>query len=389
MRSACALGFGLAVLFAVGTARAQEESTKAKPVPSVSVIVIEVQPGQIAGPVQRPVPAGVVIGRALVPPGTIPAAVTPTTKAQAPSPPAPQLGLFQAMDVNKDGKISAAEFKGPQAVFAAIDANHDGSITRPEATGYLAFVGLMSLREKAREFRAMDTNKDGKVSQSEFKGAKEVFARIDADHDGAVTRDEAIRAFNRRVHRAMVLAQLRSMDANHDGVISASEFKGSVPRFLRLDVDHDGTITRADLAKVFRAAPGQQAARTTKPVAPAPKTTGTLSATKVVAPIAVKTASQAGSPITLGPWVKRILAMDTNQDGKVCKAEYLKAAESRFAYLDQDKDGYITAAEIAKVVQGRRPNPVPAAQPAPAGKPIQTAEPAANGVKTAGVAKKP
>lgn len=79
--------------------------------------------------------------------------------------------------------------------------------------------------------------------------------------------------------------------------------------------------------------------------------------------------------------------MDANKDGKVCKAEYLKAAEARFTYLDQDKDGYITAADIAKVVQARQTNPGPAAKPVAAGKTIKTGEPAAKGVKTAGVVK--
>jgi hypothetical protein len=182
----------------------------------------------------------------------------------------------------------------------------------------------------------------------------------------------------------MVVAWVRSMDANHDGQISAVEFKGSVPQFVRMDVDHDGTISRADLAKVLRAPSAPQAAETIKPVAPASKTVAAVTTTKVVQPVLVKRASQTTTPVTLAPWAKHILALDTNHDGKVGEAEYVKGIKARFAYLDQDKDGAITAANLTKIMQARKSNPAPATQPSATRTPTQ---PAAVDVSTAGVVK--
>ena len=51
-------------------------------------------------------------------------------------------------DVDKDGRLSQAEFKGSKNVFASIDADHNGFISKPEATrAYLAFVGRMAIGE--------------------------------------------------------------------------------------------------------------------------------------------------------------------------------------------------------------------------------------------------
>ena len=40
-------------------------------------------------------------------------------------------------------------------------------------------------------FRKMDVNGDGDVSRREFLGSKEDFDRIDTDHDGIITLEEA------------------------------------------------------------------------------------------------------------------------------------------------------------------------------------------------------
>jgi hypothetical protein len=77
------------------------------------------------------------------------------------------VGIFEARDTNKDGRISKAEWN-PQMdaaearEFAKRDANGDGFVTREEATAYALKAGLY-----AEDLRAADTNKDGVVSRAE------------------------------------------------------------------------------------------------------------------------------------------------------------------------------------------------------------------------------
>jgi hypothetical protein len=47
----------------------------------------------------------------------------------------------------------------------------------------------------------MDRNGDGDVSRGEFLGSKDDFDRIDADHDGLISLDEA-EAFDQKVRPA-------------------------------------------------------------------------------------------------------------------------------------------------------------------------------------------
>jgi Ca2+-binding EF-hand superfamily protein len=265
MRFPCAhglaFGTGLVVLLASATAHGQNQPP-AKATPAVNVIiVIQTQPGSPGGQETLALPAGVSITTMTLPPGAVrvgPVAVTPakpvaTTPSKTVSyKPGDKFGM---LDIDKDGKLSRAEFKGPKNVFATVDADHDDFISKPEATRvYLAFVGRMAIEEKAQAFKAMDTNHDGKLSAAEFKRPKPLFARIDADHDGFVSRAEAAKAFQDHVHAAMVVAGLKSMDKNKDGKLTPEEFTGSIAQFLKLDVDKNGVITKDDVTRVITTA---------------------------------------------------------------------------------------------------------------------------------------
>jgi hypothetical protein len=73
---------------------------------------------------------------------------------------------FTAMDTDKNGQVSLAEFKA--AATARVAPNPEASLQR------------------------FDTNKDGKVSQAEFVApVLATFDRVDANKDGIVTQDEA------------------------------------------------------------------------------------------------------------------------------------------------------------------------------------------------------
>ena len=69
----------------------------------------------------------------------------------------------------------------------------------------------------------------------------QAFDRMDADKDGFLTKDElrsAAREF-RGKHRS----RLREMDADADGNISRSEWKGKEEIFNRLDANNDGLLS--------------------------------------------------------------------------------------------------------------------------------------------------
>jgi len=297
MRSVCAIGFGLAILLAGGLARAQQDKAHDNPIPT--------------GEGSRP-PAASCADR------------------------------FGALDINKDGKIGPTEFKGSEKAFAWIDADHDHFISRPEATrAYLTIIGGLSLAEKAHAYRAMDTNKDGKISEAEYKGPKPLFGRIDANHDGSITRAEAVRAFQSYVHRALIVATVKAMDTNKDGVISASEYAGPAPGFARLDVNEDGRIGPRELAMVFWMPMPQSRASA------ASLETSLTAAKPVSATTAPESARQAVTrPMAL---IRKVMALDTNADGKVGKAEFLKACEARFDRVDSDHDGSLTRNEVQAV----------------------------------------
>jgi hypothetical protein len=130
----------------------------------------------------------------------------------------------------------------------------------------------------AERFAKMDVNGDGKLDTADRAARQaKAFDRIDADNNGAISRDEFAARRGERAARQGVQAGRHGMggadmpghrmggkrgghggmrggmgmakaaDTNNDGAISQAEFTaGALKRFDGADADRNGTVTQAE-----------------------------------------------------------------------------------------------------------------------------------------------
>ena len=103
---------------------------------------------------------------------------------------------FEGMDLDHDGKLVASEHAAAtRRMFATMDRNADGKVNSAEmnmaheaVTGRKAKPAAMGSAEK---IRAIDQNGDRALSAAEHEaGAAMMFARMDANKDGKLSRAE-------------------------------------------------------------------------------------------------------------------------------------------------------------------------------------------------------
>jgi hypothetical protein len=109
---------------------------------------------------------------------------------------AEMLERFEAMDADKDGKVTEAEIAAFHAArFAAADADGNGSLSADELTAMqLARMQERMAGRSAKMIERLDANADGQLSAEEMAAMgerKSPFERADADGDGGVSKEEA------------------------------------------------------------------------------------------------------------------------------------------------------------------------------------------------------
>ena len=110
------------------------------------------------------------------------------------------------------------------------DANNDGFLSATELQNMTAKATAQVVAQMEQQFTAMDTDKNGQVSLAEFKAAATAkvspnsaaaLQRFDANKDGKVSAAE---------FRAPVLATFDQIDANKDGIVTQEEARKSQGR---------------------------------------------------------------------------------------------------------------------------------------------------------------
>jgi Ca2+-binding EF-hand superfamily protein len=114
-----------------------------------------------------------------------------------------------------------------------------------------------SNRERTMRFQALDTNRDGVIARSEWRGSDESFRVHDWNGDGVLSGDE-VRVGARRQGRGApdfrsedefddwTPRGFTSLDHNRDGRISRDEWHFNQEGFFRADHNRDGILNRSE-----------------------------------------------------------------------------------------------------------------------------------------------
>jgi Ca2+-binding EF-hand superfamily protein len=108
-----------------------------------------------------------------------------------------------------------------------------------------------------------------------------------------------------------------ALDLDGDGSISAAELAKAAPALRKLDKNSDGKLTEDELRPTFAGGPGRGGAQPPDMVA-------------------------------------TMLSFDKNGDGKLEKSELPERMQNMFARADADQDGFITKDELQKLAANQR-----------------------------------
>ncbi len=197
---------------------------------------------------------------------------------------------FRRLDADNDGSLikDEAEKNGTpalQANFDKFDANKDGKLSLQEVTAFVLAQHEEDTRRKNEAFRRIDANHDGGISKEEAEKEKDPFLimnfdAIDADKDGKMSLQE-LNTFTAAPPEKTAQpeqpaqqpqpAQPRShaqtvkpgplfiaADKDHNGTLSKDELKDKpelYQNFDNIDADHDGKVTTNEIVSYVNAHP--------------------------------------------------------------------------------------------------------------------------------------
>jgi Ca2+-binding EF-hand superfamily protein len=235
----------------------------------------------------------------------------------------------RGLDRDGDGFVDASEFRFPMMPMA--DEDEDGSLSVEEFSRLKGRASRFGQRpgseppaapqatERDRDLRRLDADGDGAIARSEWKGEAAEFDRMDANKDGKIAGDElrGARGPGRARREGGLFAEGNAMefDQNADGKLSPKEF--STYLFSRLDSDRDGSLLAQDLQGI-----------------PFPPRYNT---------------GQEGTGRD-----RLMQDLDHDRDGKISASEFV-LPERLWRLFDRDRDDFVKADEIPRPGEGRGP----------------------------------
>jgi phosphoglycolate phosphatase-like HAD superfamily hydrolase len=181
---------------------------------------------------------------------------------------------------------------------------------------------------------ALDTDKDGTLSAVEIAAAPAALKTLDRNGDSIITPDE-LRAIPTPVvvPTEQLIARLMEFDRNEDGKLALKELPERIRKtFVDADTDKDGILTPAELGPFLVK---QEETRAKEDDDRRKKDDERQEAER-----------RAGkAPAVTGPVAPLMAALDTDKDGAISAAE-IAAAATALKTLDKDGDGVISAEEM-------------------------------------------
>jgi Ca2+-binding EF-hand superfamily protein len=197
------------------------------------------------------------------------------------------LAQFKQADTDNKGYLdekAVGNNRLYRRLFKAMDRDGDGKLTEKEVIAYLdqyreiqsrasASCVTLTISEQSRGlFDILDTNRDGRLSVREMRGAAKLLDQLDRDRKGYLTKGDIPRSYQltlRRgattggaqggagaffdLYRGTARAEpeslkagplwFRKMDRNRDGDVSRKEWLFSDEEFRKIDTDGDGLIS--------------------------------------------------------------------------------------------------------------------------------------------------
>ena len=146
---------------------------------------------------------------------------------------------FRALDHNRDGRITADEWHFDREGYRRADHNRDGVISRAEFLNETAANDEDDDRDD--RFPDLDDDQDGRISKAEWHGGARRFNALDDNRDGFLSRTEML-------GNEPPAELFTSVDINRDRAISLDEWHWSRASFTERDSNRDGRLTQQEFA---------------------------------------------------------------------------------------------------------------------------------------------